>query len=78
MPGPVPGGSGEILNQALHWNGAAWSLTIPPDPGGIADESVNSLKAVRCAATDNCWAVGQVDNRFNQALHWDGAMWSAG
>jgi hypothetical protein len=76
--GSIQDGLGEILNQALHWNGTAWSLTLPPDPGGIADGSVNSLKAVRCTATTNCWAVGQVDDRSNQALRWDGAMWSAG
>ncbi len=62
----------------MHWNGTAWSLTLTPDPGGTADGSVSSLKAVRCTATTNCWAVGQVDDRFNQALHWDGTMWSAG
>ena len=76
--GSIQDGLGEILNQALHWNGTAWSLTLTPDPGGTADGSVSSLKAVRCTATTNCWAVGQVDDRFNQALHWDGTMWSAG
>jgi hypothetical protein len=75
--GSIHDSVGEILNQALHWDGAAWSLTLPPDPGGITDLSFNSLSAVRCTAKTNCWAVGKTD-RINVALHWDGAMWSAG
>jgi hypothetical protein len=75
--GSIQNSQGEILNQALHWDGAAWSLTLPPDPGGLTDNSVNSLTAVRCTAKTNCWAVGNTD-RANVALHWDGTMWSTG
>jgi hypothetical protein len=75
--GSIQNSQGEILNQALHWDGAAWSLTLPPNPGGITDGSFNSLSAVRCTAKTNCWAVGGTD-RVNVALHWDGAMWSTG
>jgi len=75
--GSIQDGVGEILNQALHWDGAAWSLTLPPDPGGITDESFNKLSAIRCTAKTNCWAVGRTD-RVNVALHWDGTMWSTG
>jgi hypothetical protein len=75
--GTIQNSAGEILNQALHWDGAAWSLTLPPDPGGITDDSFNSLHAVWCTAKTNCWAVGRTD-RVNVALRWDGAMWSTG
>ena len=48
-----------------------------PDPGGVTDDSFNSLHAAWCTAKINCWAVGRTD-RVNVALRWDGAMWSAG
>jgi hypothetical protein len=77
--GSIQNGSGEFLNQTLHWDGSAWTLTLPPDPGGTADGDTNRLNAVRCPSTTDCWAVGSVMNpSMNQALRWNGTTWSAG
>jgi hypothetical protein len=77
--GSIQNGTGEILNQTLHWDGTAWTLTLPPDPGGIANDDTNTLNSIRCNTTANCWAVGSVMNPpVNQALRWNGTMWSAG
>jgi hypothetical protein len=76
--GPFQG----TFNQALHWDGATWSLVATPDPGGNG-EALNQLNAVTCTAATNCWAVGiagaaagNVADLLNQALHWDGGTWS--
>jgi hypothetical protein len=67
------------LNEALHWNGSAWSAVSVPNPAGTADGDFNNLIAVRCTASNNCWAVGDSSNSggaLNQALHWNGRKWS--
>jgi hypothetical protein len=69
-----------LLNEALHWNGGAWTLVSTPDPGGTANLDSNTLRAVRCTAASNCWTVGDAQQNgaqdLNQALHWNGAKWS--
>jgi hypothetical protein len=73
------GTSAGTFNEALHWNGATWSLVSTPDPGGVG-EALNQLNAVTCTAATNCWAVGFAGtdtlNLLTQALHWDGGTWS--
>jgi hypothetical protein len=71
------------LNEALHWDGAAWTLAPTPQPGGTANShDGNGLYGVSCVSTSDCWAVGySFDPRkpaSNQALLWDGSAWSAG
>jgi alpha-tubulin suppressor-like RCC1 family protein len=68
-----------IQNQALHWNGRAWSVVTTPDPGGHSD---SALSAIRCASANDCWAVGASSAiapgsaLFNEMLHWNGRKWS--
>jgi len=71
-----------IQNQALHWNGTAWSVVTTPDPGGTASDGDSALSAIRCASAHNCWAVGSYgaiapgSALFNEMLHWNGRKWS--
>ena len=73
--------TGAILDQALHWDGGAWSLADTPEPGGAADGDINTLGAVRCNSATDCWAVGAAlmsgGPLFAQALHWNGTAWSS-
>ncbi len=72
-----------IENQALHWNGKAWSLVTTPDPGDAApSDGVSALSAIRCSSASNCWAIGSFGTiatggaLFNEALRWNGHKWS--
>jgi PKD repeat protein len=59
-----------------HWDGSAWSVVSSPNS---AVSQGNLLRAVACAAADDCWAVGSYNDGSVQrtlALHWDGAAWS--
>ncbi len=80
--GSISGGAGVVVNQALHWNGTAWSLVSTPDPGGLNNNDSNVLLAVRCASSAHCLAVGDVSAGGgadqNQALFWNGTAWAAG
>jgi hypothetical protein len=80
--GSISGGVGVILNEALRWNGTAWSLVSTPDPGGTSDLDANNLFAVRCTSATNCWAVGDAHAKgaeyHNEALRWNGTKWLAG
>lgn len=74
-------GTAPELNQALHWNGAKWSLATTPDPGGTAAGDNNFLNGVSCASSSSCWAVGQYGTTssrtsLTQALFWNGTKWS--
>ena len=68
------------LNQALHWNGKMWSHVSTPNPAGRGGKRSNTLEAVRCVTSANCWAVGDMVNSSgierNEILHWNGAKWS--
>jgi hypothetical protein len=76
------GGGGVVLNQALHWDGTAWSQVSTPNPAGTVGGALNALRGVRCTSSASCWAVGRVEpvgqSDRNQALHWNGSMWSVG
>jgi hypothetical protein len=67
-------------NQALHWNGAKWSLVAAPDPAGTGKSAVNFLASVACTSASRCWAVGAAEKPSshleNEILYWDGAKWS--
>ena len=78
--GSISDGVGTVLNEALRWKGANWSLTTTPDPAGTANGVSNTLNGVKCASASSCWAVGtQIPNQFNlnEALLWNGSKWSA-
>jgi hypothetical protein len=77
------GASGEtILNQALHWNGTAWSVVPTPDPFGNGNNDANALESVRCLSSTDCWAVGTYGFvgsptiLQNEVLGWDGTNWN--
>ena len=65
---------GDMLNQILHWNGAAWAET--PAPGESSGDGT-SLNSVTCTNTSNCWAVGSGDHSTNEILSWNGVKWMA-
>jgi hypothetical protein len=72
-----------LLNQILHWNGKRWFEVQIPDPDGTSAGDYNELLWDTCVSATDCWAVGSdgqadsatVDLR-NQALHWNGTIWS--
>jgi hypothetical protein len=79
--GTVVAPSASLQNQVLHWNGTAWSQVTAPTPNAVE----NLLSFVTCSSSTNCWAVGtsisidaasETVTGSNQALHWDGGMWS--
>jgi hypothetical protein len=78
----IVGNAQSTLNQALHWDGAVWSLAVTPNPGGSSNLDENALFGVRCVSAGNCWAVGERRHKggappnVNQILHWNGRMWS--
>jgi hypothetical protein len=80
--GSVTAGTGEILNQALRWNGKKWSLAATPNPAGTANKDENELSSIRCTSPGFCWTVGLQENsggtERNEALRWNGAKWSSG
>jgi hypothetical protein len=75
-------GGGVILNQALHWDGTAWSQAPTPNPAGTVSGAASFLRGVRCASPASCWAVGRDapagQSDRNQALRWNGSTWSVG
>jgi hypothetical protein len=68
-------------NQALHWNGAKWSLVTTPDPAGTEAGDSNMLGSVRCTSKSACLAVGNsgmtgsTSLTLNEALRWNGKKW---
>jgi hypothetical protein len=67
------------FNQAMHWNGTAWTQITTPQPNSTSQQ----LLFVNCQSGFNCWAVGDYGRIsgttgviFDQALHWDGATWT--
>ncbi len=78
-------GSNDVtLNLVEHWNGAHWSLSRTPEPGGTGAGDSNGLAAIRCISATNCWGVGTYgkvatgNDRFeNEVLHWNGSKWTS-
>ena len=64
---------------AEHWNGRKWSLTVLPEPAGMA---ADGLAGVWCADPAGCWAVGSAARSAGGASprplaeHWNGRRWS--
>jgi len=55
--------------EVLRWNGTNWS--VAPGPAGF-----DSLTAVACTPTGDCWAVGS-QNGPGAAVRWNGHGWGA-
>jgi hypothetical protein len=79
------GSSGDPFNQneALRWNGTRWSRFPVPNPDGTGTGEENTLSAVYCTSSGNCWAVGHYGSTsgstgftLNQVLHWTGSRWT--
>jgi RHS repeat-associated protein len=59
-----------------HYDGAAWTTMPSPNAGTATD---NTLSAVTCVSSSDCWAVGWYDNAGTHqtlAEHYDGTTWS--
>jgi hypothetical protein len=54
---------------AMHWNGAAWSLTALPDLGG------GTLASVTASSSSSVWAAGSPGGSTS-VLHWNGRSWT--
>jgi hypothetical protein len=63
--------SGSFLNLAMHWNGAAWTITPTPNP---SQPNVDQLKKLTTISSDNVWAIG--GHGQSTSLRWDGTQWS--
>jgi hypothetical protein len=69
-------------NEVLRWNGTKWKLVKVPNPAGNGMDDANSLSAIRCAASNDCWAAGTFGfvgpniRLRNLMLHWNGTKWS--
>ncbi|HEX9988297.1 MAG TPA: hypothetical protein VGE45_07455 [Chloroflexia bacterium] len=68
---------GVLFNTlAMRWDGTAWQLSPPPNPGQFG----NILNDVAAISADNVWAVGNYLTHEYQdghmlILHWDGSQW---
>jgi hypothetical protein len=66
---------------ALHWNGRDWTAVPSPNRGFLDDN--NRLLGVAAVASDDVWAVGELDGslsgggRASILLHFDGTSWRA-
>ena len=64
-----------------EWDGTAWSAVSSDDinaTGGVLQP--NSLDAVSCDSTTDCWAVGRYTvgtNDLPLGEHWNGSSWTA-
>jgi hypothetical protein len=71
---------GVSVDQAMHWNGRAWSLVTTPGDGSTVKNSLSALFAVTCITPASCWAVGIREGRdrsvHDHVLHWNGRRWS--
>jgi hypothetical protein len=67
-PGPPP--NQEII---LHWDGLNWTQMTAS--GTVPNENLND---VHCAASDDCWAVGDAGGGGERPnlIYWNGAAWS--
>src|SRR4029077_20048970 len=67
-------------NEALRWNGSAWSQVTTPDPGGTAGGDFNHFDDVYCTSTTNCQTVGNFEvvnqSQVNEAMVWNGSVWT--
>jgi hypothetical protein len=77
--GALANGQGTFLNEALNWNGQAWSAAPMPQPAGMGTGDANNPFGVSCTGSGNCWAVGDKASsghaNSDLILHWNGATW---
>jgi hypothetical protein len=60
-----------------HWDGAAWTVTAGPNPGGPAAN--NYLYGVAATSSSSAWAVGSYRKAgawHTLIEHWDGTAWT--
>jgi hypothetical protein len=74
----VVGQSGFSWAQTLteHWNGASWTITRSPDPGG--PDANNYLYGVAATSPSRAWAVGAYrkgDRWHTLILRWTSTSW---
>ena len=69
-------GTGTEQTLIEGWDGTSWTTVESPDINDGGTQS-NSLSAVACASTTECWAVGQHNSGTDQTLieEWDGGSW---
>ena len=69
---------GTGIEQTLieAWDGSSWTTVGSPNVNDGGTQS-NSLSAVTCASTTECWAVGEHNSGTEQTLieEWDGGSW---
>ena len=74
-------GSQTEVNEALHWNGKAWTSVPTPNPSGTGSLEGNTAASVTCIKSTDCWIAGYGNNSSgasdNETLHWNGTSWSA-
>ncbi|HEX8077179.1 MAG TPA: hypothetical protein VF511_05145, partial [Chthoniobacterales bacterium] len=62
---------------AMHWNGASWTVVLPPNPGYLGVAPLNSVVA---RGPNDFLAVGEVYNSnqgFNTfVVRWNGSTWT--
>lgn len=62
---------------ALHWNGATWTVSVPPNPSSYG---VNPLKSVIARGRNDFYAVGEWETKSQgldtYVMHWDGTAWT--
>ncbi|MGO8686520.1 MAG: hypothetical protein ACLQT7_04930 [Candidatus Dormibacteria bacterium] len=74
-------GSEESQTLIEEWNGTAWSAVTSDNinaTGGVLQ--FNSLDAVSCDSTTDCWAVGRYIvgiDALPLGEHWNGSSWTA-
>jgi hypothetical protein len=68
-------GSFQSETVALHWDGAAWTRVVTPNPAGRSQP--NKLFSVHGVAPNDLWAVGEFGFPARAlTLHFDGSAWS--
>jgi hypothetical protein len=71
LQGVNESGSTPNLTLTEHWDGTNWSVVASPNPS-----SDDSLNAVNCVASADCWTVGTGGSGQTLTEHWDGSHWS--
>jgi hypothetical protein len=66
-------GSTGLKTLFEHWNGSAWSIVPSPN---APTSSYDDLISVTCAASSDCWSVGDIGTGKTLVEHWDGSGWS--
>jgi len=75
--GDVTDNAGTSLTLAERWNGVAWRIQSPPNPGGA---TASGLFAVSCATSSACTATGDSTSTAGAttalAEAWNGSAWA--